>query len=585
MDSQSAWIRDLDVLRASRPRPDFVRERYVDLCGTWEFEFDPTNFVDGDSRVIGRPLKDRIEVPFAPQSIASGIADSGFYPCMWYRRTFDVDETWLNGRVFLNFGALDSECTVWVNGLIVGTHTGGYDSFRFEITDAVCATENVVLVRAVDDLSLSRPRGKQAWASSSAVWYTPMSGIWQPVWLEATGKRLIDDLVILEAHPETGRFDCNVRIDGPQSDAHVVVSLRGGDGDEITVSARCRYPSTLIRMNVPAVVPWEPGVPRLYDLEVQLFRGTEVLDRVVSYVGFRSIAVSETSLVINGKPTFLRMVLDQGLWPETLYTPPSGQAARKDIELSMQMGFNGCRKHIKPEDPRFLYWADRLGYLVWAEFPSFYADTDSSRRACLQELPRQIARDRNHPSVIAWVAFNESWGIRGVDRDPGVQSWVRAVRDLVALIDPSRPVVDNDGWEHTATDILTYHSYASDGPELQRHHTAFLEGEAPAGHALMAGGCPPPRLPVVASEIGGIGFTVSDHAEKAWGYGAIPRRPEELEGRIESLLSSIHKIDELAGFCYTQLTDVEQEINGLLTARREPKLPIETIRRIITGAE
>lgn len=350
------------------------------------------------------------------------------------------------------------------------------------------------------------------------------------------------------------------------------------------LSAALRFPATRLALRVPNVQPWSAENPNLYDLSVTLEVGGEQTDHIDSYAGFRVVDVDEHSIRVNGESRFLRLVLDQGYWPETLYTPPGADALRADIASAKVLGFEGCRKHLKAEDPRFLYWADKLGYLVWTELPAVYRDGPGARLSLLSQLAGSLARDRNHPSVIAHVLYNESWGIQEVTRDPSVRDWVRALARLTRNLDPDRLVIDNDGWEQVDSDLTTYHSYAVDGPTLVGAHKDLLAGNAHAGRRLRADGGPRSRTPVIASEFGGIAYHSPGNPDGGWGYAGIPVSEEEFFRRFESLFRALYEQDDVAGFCYTQLTDVEREINGLLAADRSPKFSPERIFGIVRGS-
>ena len=568
-----------DNIRRQHPRPDFVRAEWIDLNGQWDFDFDPANLVDGDEQFLRRGFSRTITVPFPYQSSASGIGEEGFSPCIWYRRKLDLPAGWKSKRIFLNFGAVDGDCTVWLNEVLIGTHSGGYDSFRFEITGSVSPGDNELVVKVLDDLDASRPRGKQAWASPFAVWYSQMSGIWQSVWLEASGELSIDRLTVEDADPVTGALALSIAANRPSSEAELEVTLHGEH--PATRRLPLRFPSTRCVLEVPEVKPWSPGSPMLYDLTIRVLARGEVSDEVVSYVGFRSVDVTERGVLINGRKTFLRLVLDQGYWPTSLYTPPSFDALEQDIRSAQEMGFNGCRKHIKPEDPRMHYLADRLGFLVWAEMPSNYAFSDKGRRMTLEGWTRTVERDRNHPAIIGWLLYNESWGVPRLPESCEERDWIRYLVRLTKQLDGSRFVVDNDGWEHVAPDLLTYHTYAPDGESLRRHHEAYLAGAAPTGRALMAAGSVPSGLPLFLSEFGGVGRRVGP--TDGWGYGELSATESEYLERLSGLFRSAYEIEGLAGFCYTQLYDVESEINGLLDSNRSPKASVASIHRIVTN--
>jgi len=565
------------------PRPDFSRRSWRSLDGEWEFEFDPTSEIDGETRLLGQPFSRRIMVPFPPQSRNSAIHDTGFYPYMWYRRTIELTDAELSGTVNLHFGAVDHEATVWVNGKLVGIHVGGYVPFQFDMTFAVRPGSNTVVLRVKDSLDTAVPRGKQSWGASFACWYTPMSGIWQSVWLEFLPAVSIAGFQI-DASTE-GSVAFTVHANRPAPGCELIIQVRQKDDATLTAVETLRYPSTFARITVTAPRLWSPDSPDLYDVQLTLRNPDGESDVVDTYFGFRTVEVTPDGVLLNGEAYPLRLVLDQGYWPDTLYTPPSDEALKLDIQTAKAMGFNGCRKHMKIEDPRFLAWADRLGYLVWSEFPAPYADTDSARLSVARQWVDAVRRDRNHPSVVAWVIYNESWGIPAIHRDPAVQEWLRWMVDAVRSLDATRIIIDNDGWYHVSTDLNTYHSYASSREELLKvHNEAAMTGSLPPRRVAVDGALVAAR-PLMLSEFGGIGFAAEREVKTGWGYDGVAGDAEAYLLRLQDLFAAVYAMAPQVGFCYTQLTDVEQEINGLLTPDRAPKLPVQTIARIVRNEQ
>ncbi|HUX51628.1 MAG TPA: glycoside hydrolase family 2 TIM barrel-domain containing protein [Spirochaetia bacterium] len=567
----------------SHPRPDFSRRNWRSLNGDWEFEFDPTNEIDGQTRMLGLPFSRRITVPFPPQSSSSGIHDTGFYPYMWYRKTFELTDEERSRSITLHFGAVDHEATVWVNDRLVGTHVGGYVPFHFDITSAARTGANSVVLRVKDSLDTTIPRGKQSWGSSFACWYTPMSGIWQSVWLEFAPTVCISGFRI-DASTD-GSVALNIHANRPAAHHVLAIEVRFGGDRILTALKPLSYPSTVVRATIADPLLWSPESPNLYDVQLTLRGPDGQVDVVDTYFGFRTVEVTPGGVLLNGSAYLLRLVLDQGYWPDSLYTPPSDEALRLDIQSAKAMGFNGCRKHLKIEDPRFLAWADRLGYLVWSEFPAPYSDTDSARLSVARQWIDAVRRDWNHPSIISWVIYNESWGIPSIHRDPAVQEWVKWMVDTVRSLDATRIIIDNDGWYHVSTDLQTYHSYAPERDELLRvHHQAAETGSLPTRSlgvdgALIAG------RPLMLSEFGGIGFAAEGEVKAGWGYEGVAEDAGAYLFRLRDLFSAVYAMTPQVGFCYTQLTDVEQEINGLLTPDRAPKLPVETIARIVRNEQ
>ncbi len=480
------------IPRPEYPQPQFQRERWMTLNGDWQFEFDDKNVgLDEGWATSGRALARTIKVPYCFESQLSGIGDVSFHPWIWYRRAFTVPADWKGQRLLLNFGAVDYRAMVWVNGQMVGTHEGGETPLRFDITPYVKTASNTITVR-VEDMPTDRsiPRGKQYWEPKSrSIFYTRTSGIWQPVWLEAVGESYLDSVKIVAALDGSVRFEATIA--RPQNDlelraivrAAVPPSQPGAAGKtapaaatpaEIT-SASARASGNRAAFGVVVADPrfWTPRSPNLYDVTFELRRGSAVLDRVQSYFGFRAVGIEDGRVTLNRNPIYLKFVLDQGYWPESVMTPPTDEAIQRDIRFAKDMGFNGARKHQKIEDPRYLYWADRLGFLVSGEMPNAYVFTDQYVSRFTREWMEAIERDRNHPSIVIWAPLNESWGVPNL-RDPRQQGHLEELYWLTRTLDDSRPVIDNEGWEHTeTTDLFAVHDYARTGDELLERYKSF----------------------------------------------------------------------------------------------------------------
>jgi len=595
----------MDQPRSEHPNPMHRRGRYRSLNGPWYFATDDEAPIRGRHRndtddPFRPPLTETILVPFCPQSAASGLSLQGHHPVLWYRRSFTLSDEERAGRVILTFGAVDFVGEVWVNGAYQGSHRGGYTPFRFDITHIVGSGENTVELRVTDEMAKDQPRGKQSWQAPFSCWYHECSGIWQSVWLEFAPLQGIDTVTaearILDGG--AGRITVGIRPFGTApARATVTVSL---DGTVLaTRETALTYPLTETEIDLEAIDLWAPGSPVLYDVTVEVLSATgngpgenpiegRDEDRVDTYVGFRSVSITDGALAINGVPLPQRLILDQGFWPDGFYTAPTDDDYRRDIELAIAMGFNGCRKHTKIEDPRFYYWADRLGFLVWEELPSPYEFTGASRASVIRDTTEMIRRDRGHPSVVVWTLYNESWGVPEIAVSREQQDFVRDLVLLVRQLDPTRPVVANDGWEIVGGDIYGVHTYAADPERLG----IDLDGALRAGDATAViassgkqmwpvAGLPSDRIRIV-TEFGGIAYR-TDHRADAWGYDRPAESEEEFLARFGALVGHVRSREDIAGFVYTQLTDVEQEVNGLLTADRVPKVPIERIRRIVTG--
>ncbi len=581
------------------PSPQFRRAGWLDLRGPWGFAHDDANVGQSAGwHEDPAPFQRTITVPFPPESELSGIHEPGFHPVVWYRRTFrlsDVGGYERGRRLLIHFGAVDYSARVWVNGRMVDRHDGGHSTFSIDISDAlVSGDEQVVVVRAEDQpLDLTQPRGKQYWEEHpSRIWYHRTTGIWQPVWLEAVGSTYIGRLS-WTPDPRRGRLGLSVRLNqAPPQPLKLRVRLLVRDtllADD-TYLVRQQETGREIRLEADAAglvgrrLLWTPAQPNLIDAEVWLEDGAgEVLDRIESYVGLRSVEADDGLYLINGRPTYLRLVLAQNYWPESHLAAPSDEAVRREVELIRALGFNGVRIHQKVEDERFLYWCDRLGVMVWAEMANAYEFSEKAVERFTSEWMEVVRGQYSHPSIITWVPFNESWGVPDLPGDEAQRNFVRSIYHLTKALDRTRPVIGNDGWEVVVGDIWGVHDYALDGYSLRdRWGTKEAVVEAlrgrPQHYRAVLDDTPLGDRPVILSEFGGI--TYKPEPNTPWfGYGSV-RTEDELLSKYEELVSAVLDSPALAGFCYTQLTDTEQETNGLLRADRTPKLDLEMLRAI-----
>ena len=578
---------DPDLPRPEHPRPDLMRSDWRTLNGKWEFEFD-----DGDRGLAERwydgakRFTKAIEVPYCFQSKLSGIADTGFHDVVWYRRTFRVPDTWKARHVILNFGAVDYEATVWVNGSQVGFHRGGHVGFSIDVTAQLNGGDNVVVVRAWDpSTDLSLPRGKQYWQpKSQSIWYTRTSGIWQAVWMEAVDPVHIARLRIT---PDVDRSQVAIETILSQSapDLKLRITARLGDNLQAQSEIVCRHTRPTMILKLDGQRLWSPERPTLYDLTIELVAGGKIIDEVHSYFGQRKISTHEGRVYLNNAPYYLRLVLDQGYWPESTLTPPTDAAIQYDIKMIKSFGLNGARKHQKVEDPRWLYWCDKLGLLVWGEMANAQAFNDEYVSRFVDEWQQIIARDYNHPCIITWVPINESWGVGEILTNPAHQEHARAMYHLIHSLDQTRLVVDNDGWEHTdATDLFTLHDYARTGEQLSAKYKVLETDRSNIprnGKEALAFGYKYNGTPLLMTEFGGIAYRIEGQkAANEWGYSGIEPTREAMLDRLNGLVKALRSNSAIAGYCYTQLTDVEQEINGLMTYDRKPKAAPEEFARI-----
>ena len=519
------------------------------------------------------------------ESKLSGIADPSFHPWIWYRRPLTLPADWKGQRVLLHFGAVNYWSMVWVNGKLAGNHEGGNTPFTFDITPLLESGANVITVRAhFPPTDRYIPRGKQFWEPKSrSIFYTRTSGIWQPVWIEAVGASYLDRVKITPALDGAVRLEFEVGRPQPGLELTATASFAGETVASASIRTSAQHSSALLAINEPR--EWSPAAPNLYDLVLELRRAGAVLDRVHSYFGFRSVSAGRGKVLLNDDPIFLKMVLDQGYWPESNLTPPSDEAIQYDIRMTKQMGFNGARKHQKLEDPRYLYWADHMGFLVSSEMANAYEFDDAYVGRFTSEWTAAVERDYNHPSIIIWVPINESWGVPDL-RDPRQQNHLKSLYALSHSLDSTRLVVDNDGWQHTdMTDLFAIHDYSRTGELLlERYKDLGKPGAGVPDNArpALAPGYHYNGSPVALTEFGGIAFIPPGHEvpPEAWGYSGVEKSADSALERLRGLYGAIARIPGFAGLCYTQLTDVEQEINGLMTYDRKPKFEVEKLREI-----
>ncbi len=563
------------------PQPNFRRENWQDLNGVWEFDFD-----DDDRGMHERWQEQHIysrtiTVPFCYQSRLSGLHDLTYHPYVWYRRTFQYKlET---GSLLLHFGAVDYRCKVWINGQFAGEHIGGHTSFWFDISLFVHTGENELVLRAEDTGSCQQPRGKQVWHNEEPTrcWYTPTTGIWQNVWLEYTG-HCYTDLIHITPDPDNRCAQMFVRWPEHQTPDQIHVRVWRGETVVADELRACSGDRIRLSVAIPEQDPvydlhcWSPKHPTLYDVEITLFSYSRQEDTVYTYFGMRKIECRNGLILLNNKPIYQKLILDQGYWPDSLLTPPDLHSLRDDLALMQAMGFNGVRKHQKIEDPRFYYWADVFGMLVWEEMPSFYEFTERSVEHFLSEWREAISRDYNHPSVITWVPFNESWGLRNIYSSKQQQDFAASVYYLTKTIDNTRLVQINDGWEQlSVSDLCGIHDYrvsSADMLDKYRNLTRLLKQDA-AGTMLYCQGSAWQGQPVILSEFGGI----SCGAPGSWGYHKHVAQADALVEQYGALVKALRAIPDIQGFCYTQFTDVMQEMNGLLYADHTPKIDIRKI--------
>lgn len=560
--------------RKEYPRPQFVRKGWMNLNGEWQFEIDHGGSGRSRGMVEKEKYDSKIIVPFCPESKLSGVGYTDFMRAVWYKRTFTLPKDAKGKRVFVNFGAVDYLAEVWVNGVSVGTHRGGYVGFRLEITHALKEGENTIVVCADDDLrSGHQPYGKQSPRYESfGCSYTRTTGIWQTVWLEWANETFLEN-VRLTPDAANASLLIEAEISG-NTEGVTLWAQAAFDGEyECEIETSANGNNAQILMLIENVHLWNVGEGNLYDLTLSLRKDGKEIDRLDSYFGLRSISFDGMKCLINGKPVFQRLILDQGFYPDGIYTASCDEELKNDILRSMAMGFNGARLHQKVFEPRFLYWADKLGYICWGEMASWGADPKDGwiLPAFLDEWIQIIRRDYSVPSIVGWCPWNETWGESGNGQHAET---MRMTYRITKALDRTRPCIDTSGGIHVETDIYDTHDYEQN-PEIYKERYA---PDAPIIYDQFKGRQHYKEgLPVFVSEYGGIGWNPDG---KGWGYGTGPKTEEEFIARYKGLTDALLDNPHHMGFCYTQLTDVEQEINGLYYYDRRPKFDPEIIHAI-----
>ena len=581
------------------PRPQLVRKHWLSLNGEWLFLFDDDALFEQPNDITHWPL--RVIVPFPPESMTSGIGDRGFHLACWYQREFTLklENSNINDRFLLHFGAVDYAAKVWVNGLLVVTHEGGHTPFSADITFAL--NDNgmqIVTVMAEDDpQDLSKPRGKQDWQlEPHSIWYPRTTGIWQGVWLEQVSDIYMEKIRWTPHMEEFSiQFEATINHFVNEQNLSIEITLKHKDRllAKDTYQVLDAQTDRRIILSDPGIddfrneLLWSPERPTLIDATIRLKNGDVVVDEFSSYTALRSVNILRDRFMLNGRPYPLRMVLDQGYWPDTLLTAPNDDALKQDVILTKAMGFNGVRKHQKVEDPRYLYWADKLGLLVWEEMPSAYRFSRKAINRLVKEWTEVIERDYSHPCIIVWVPFNESWGVPELTSIREHRHAVEALYHLTHTLDSTRPVIGNDGWESSATDIIGIHDYESNPQQLRNRYgleanmDLLFDRRRPGGRILTLDGYPHKGQPIMLTEFGGIAYLKCpvEGMHNSWGYSTVDS-DEAFLALYKGLMDVITSSPLISGFCYTQFSDTFQEVNGLLCADRTPKVSLDEIAAI-----
>ena len=558
----------MHIPKSEYPRPQMVRNTWRNLNGQWEFQFDHGRSGRDWGFQNTEHFNNTIVVPFCVESKLSGIEYKDFIGAVWYRRSFTLSDTDMAMRTLLHFEAVNYFCELWVNGQRIGIHTDGYTPFSFDITHAVHAGDNTITLYVENDVrNPLQPRGKQSEIyQSHGCDYTRCSGIWQTVWLEFVPKTYIENYRCI---PDPDNSSVHIQVNFAGASISKTLSVQVSYAGEIVGDANVKCSGSTVNLTVPLSQThlWEPLAPALYDLRMQVTCSDGTEDEVAGYFGLRSVSWTDNAILINGKPVFQRLVLDQGYYPDGIYTAPTDEDLKKDIILSMEMGFNGARMHEKIFERRYLYWADRLGYMVWGEYGNWGLDVSRTEalKSMLEPWLVAVNRDFNSPALVGWCPFNETWDRNGRKQDNGV---IAGIYYATKAIDQTRPVIDTSGAYHVVTDIFDIHDYEQDVEKFRDHYAPMIaDGEAYNNYPKRQtyGG-----QPYFVSEYGGIKWD-SDNDIPSWGYGNVPKSVEEFVERYEGLTKVLLDNPRICALCYTQLYDVEQEKNGLYTYDRRKK--------------
>lgn len=565
--------------RPEYPRPQFERTEWANLNGQWTYAFDfgCTGTERGWQNTKG--FDGKITVPFAPESKLSGVGHTDFINSIWYQRTITIPQAWDGKRICLNFGAVDYESHIFIDGKLTGSHYGSGSSFAIDITKLVKGGQSHnLVVQVLDNLRGDKQTGgKQCkQLNSNGCMYTRTTGIWQTVWLEAVDEEGLESVYAIP-DIEQRQLVIHPRFYHQNSKNTLTVRLLDGKRTVAEKSIPCNDNDVVV-LPVKNMKLWSPESPFLYDIVYQVKRDGKVIDEVKSYAGMRKVAVEGGYFLLNNKPYFQRLVLDQGFYPDGIWTAPSDEALKKDIELAQAAGFNGARLHQKSFEERYYYWADKLGYLTWSESASWGLDENNNEAArnFIGEWTELVERDRNHPSIVTWTPFNETWGCSGT----GVYTrFIEDVYRITKAIDGTRPINDVSGDGHVRTDIWGIHNYERDGKKLAEQLT-FHEGKEPYRNQDKDFLAKYDGQPYMIDEFGGLPWIKPEDRAHSWGYGGNINDIEDFYNLLQAQVDGIKSCPNVTGFCYTQITDVEQEKNGIYYYDRTPKFDVKRIKSI-----
>lgn len=583
----------MNVPRNEYPRPQMERAAWLNLNGEWNFKFDDQNEGLIEKWYLETTYDQKIIVPYTYQCEMSSVNIQAVHDVIWYQRSFDIPKEMQGKTILLNFGAVDYKADIWINGFHIKTHEGGHVPFSMDITTELKETDNKLVVRAKDySYDLELPRGKQYWLrKSEGIFYTGTTGIWQTVWIEAVEESFITKIWLTpDIDKKTIRLEYEINTRESELDMEVEIILKDYLLVKDTISVingRGKREFFLdqgiqLTWQFYEMWTWTPENPVLFDMNLTLKNEGQILDKIKTYFGMRKISIVDGKFMLNNRPYYQKMLLDQGYWEPSLLTAPTDEDFITDIQLAKEMGFNGVRKHQKIEDPRYLYHADRMGFLVWGEMAGAYVYSRNYVGKLTDEWMKMIERDYNHPCIVAWTPLNESWGVDGIMHNKDEQAHAVAMYYLTKSLDQTRPVISNDGWDHAKTDLLTIHDYEFQKEVLLQRYKSLesILATKHCGRGMFAEGWEYEGQPIMVTEFGGISYQKGKW--EGWGYSAATSDDDFLI-RYYNVISAMLESPIIQGFVYTQIADVEQEINGLLTYARKPKVDLSLIRQINEG--
>lgn len=576
-------------MRNEYPRPDCIRESFLSLCGEWEFEFDDANVGHREKWFRNHLFSRKIQVPFCFESELSGIGETGYHDHVWYRKQLEDIRSSADERLILHFEGADYFTEVYINGCLVQAHYGSNGGFQVDCTDYLEECNTLVVYCFDPGKDRSIPRGKQDWElDGHAIWYTRTTGIYKPVWLQAVHRRHVENFFV---QTKLGGFEIAVDLESSFPDGSVEFEIAdrvcsrqyGFDVTGRKAIYRFSLPNDFVNDRV-----WSPEKPFLFDLTIRLKdpQGT-VTDTIRSYLGIREVATKDGNVTLNRRPIYQKLVLNQGYYPRGILTAPTVQDMENDIDYMKSMGFNGCRIHQKTEDPYFLYLCDKKGFLIWQECAENYGYNTFNQRRMLNEWIDIVKNNFNHPCIICYTPLNESWGVEGIPYHPEIQHYAMSLYHMIRSLDPTRLVISNDGWEHCTTDLLTVHNYCHGEKGDAAKYEKFCKALSDRTEILkfdnirrfiLNPGFTDEGQPILLSEFGGVAFR-KDATGKAWGYTTC-QDEAEYEEELRRIYAAISESSCIRGICYTQLTDVEQEVNGLMTFDRRFKIDPGVIKEI-----